>query len=1151
MTLDCPVPPVHLRRARLGWRLLAGVAVLVAWGGATSSPSAAAEPELVGVLAAVVDPANAEQLAITAEQRSALLDVIDEREMQGLALVLTVKDLAREERLRRLAPYREETVRLGMEILSEDQQAKVAAMQAAATDPALRPSDSPNDKAASDEAGVPAEPTGPPAEADAPAKAPEAEPAATTPEASPPAPGAQPETPTTPGAAAETPARAAPSQSAPAAVPLAGLAPLPAAEPAAAIAAPPVDETPVAVGDEQLSFNFRYQPWREVLDWFAERADLSLVLESPPAGTFNYQDRRSYSIGEALDVLNSVLLTKGYTLVRKGRMLLLVNLEDGIPPNLVTDVPLSALDERGEYELVRVLFRVRNMLPADAAEELRQLMGPQGAILVLPKAGMIQVTETAGRIRTLRSVIDAIEQPGPAGGDLREFRLSYVVADEALPTLRQLLGIPADAMATPTGSLQLAADPLGAKLFAQGAAVQLRRLEEILKLVDVPEAALGEGLEESPQLEVYSIATIDPELVLSVLQTILGGNETTRLATDAQTGNLVALATPTEHATIRATLEQMQQDSRKIEVIPLTTVDPQLAVLSINKLFSVDAGDDGPSDPRAPIVDADLSTSSLIVRASSAQIEQIKDFLNQLGEGAAAQANAQRGNVRMLAIDPSEARSAMTQLEQLWPLVRPNRIRLLTPSRSGIPSFQPSGDGPGGESPTRDGAREPSSPANPLDELFRDDNLFGPGAWERRETTDRRASTSRNAQRRVPARFAAQIVAPPATGAATDSKAGDAAEPVSRPGAEILVVPGPTGTYIASEDLDALDAFEELLRSTVSQASLGGRQFAVYYLKYAEATSAAETLAKVFGASSGGGGGGGLMDGLADAALGGLGGGLMGDLLGLGGGGGGGGFSSAAVDIVPDVRLNALVVYAQATDLDTIDQLLRVLDQRTGPEPVEAGGKPRMIPVVNTSAAEVADVVRQVFADRIQGSGSGGGQQPSPQDLIRALRRGAGGGGGGSNDQEPTKMTLGVDTRSNSIVVRAPDPLFEQVRQLVEQLDEEGVGPAQATRIVSLKHTNSTALRDTLASLLGEDAVTTSSGATNQSGNSSRREASSRNNSRRDNNGDATRETMQRIEMFRRMRDMQQQMQGGGRGGQSGEGRGRRGGGSRGGGRGR
>ena len=65
------------------------------------------------------------------------------------------------------------------------------------------------------------------------------------------------------------------------------------------------------------------------------------------------------------------------------------------------------------------------------------------------------------------------------------------------------------------------------------------------------------------------------------------------------------------------------------------------------------------------------------------------------------------------------------------------------------------------------------------------------------------------------------------------------------------------------------------------------------------------------------------------------------------------------IDLVPDMRLNALVVRARPADLDTIEQLLKVLDQRTGPEEVEADAAPRIIPVYNTSATEVAAVVQQ------------------------------------------------------------------------------------------------------------------------------------------------------------------------------------------------
>ncbi len=1020
--------------------------------------SHAAEPELVGALAMLTEDAVSDQLGLSESQRQALLQLVDDREMAGMELALQTKSLSVKERTLKLSDFRSASVRQGLALLTDAQRSEFAKLRAVSDDPLMitPAADSASDSSSTTDSQVMStvESKVKPESSTTPQNAPTDEAAAANP---PPGPDAGSDQRT-----AET-------------------------NPSSLIAK-----------DGQLSFNFRYQPWKDVLDWFAQQADLSLVLESAPPGTFNYQDTRSYTIGQALDVLNGVLQTKGYTLVRKDRMLLLINNEDGIPPNLVTDVPLSQLDQHGEYELIRVLFRVRNMLPADAAEELQQMMGPQGKILVLPKAGMIQVTETAGRIRTLRSVIEAIEEPVGSNGAVHEFALKYLPASEVLPVLRQMLGIPADAMSTPTGSLQLAVDPLGVKLFAQGSGVQLRRMEEVLRLVDVAEAAAGAGLQETPQLEVYSVAGIDPELVLDVLQTILAGNDATRLATDMQTGNLVALATPTEHATIRATLQQMQQDQRQITVIPLDTVDPQLAVLSINKLFAGQGTSDEP-DPRAPIVDADLTSRSLLVRASPSQIRQIEEFLQQLGDGQASASSTTGGNVRMLPITPAEARTALTQVQQLWPMLRPNRIRVVTPSAA-IPAYKPS-----------DSA---APPEDPLEQLLGPGAMFGipPASEPPVEPNYKDRSAARD---RVPARFAAQD---------TTRRSEPSPEPTaSKPGAEIFVAPGPGGTVIASADLEALDAFEQLLRNSASMAGAGGRQFAVFYLKYAEAAAAAETLSKVFG---GGGGGGNVMEDLAGAALGGLGGGLMGDLLGLGGGGdAAGGFASTAVDIIPDARLNALVVYAQPADLDTIDQLLRVLDQRTGPEPVEAGGKARLIPVVNTSAAAVAEVVQQVFQDRIQSSGKGGGGQPSPEDLIRALRRGGGAGGGGS-EQEPSKMSIGIDTRSNSLVVRAPDPLFDQVKQLVEQLDQEGIGTPQSTRIVSLQHTNTSALREALSSLLGEAAVTSSVGnsgsASPASGTSSR--------SRQNSKSNATREMMQRMEMLRRMRDSMQRGQGSRRG---------------------
>ena len=77
------------------------------------------------------------------------------------------------------------------------------------------------------------------------------------------------------------------------------------------------------------------------------------------------------------------------------------------------------------------------------------------------------------------------------------------------------------------------------------------------------------------------------------------------------------------------------------------------------------------------------------------------------------------------------------------------------------------------------------------------------------------------------------------------------------------------------------------------------------------------------------------------------------------------GLATGPVKITADQRLNALLVRANRADLDTIEELLKVLDQKESPEDISVATRPRMIAVENSSAQEIADIVKQVYADRM------------------------------------------------------------------------------------------------------------------------------------------------------------------------------------------
>jgi type II secretory pathway component GspD/PulD (secretin) len=164
------------------------------------------------------------------------------------------------------------------------------------------------------------------------------------------------------------------------------------------------------------------------------------------AGRFVHVPRRSgYSVDQALDLLNSYLLTKGYTLVRRERLLLVIDLESPIPEELVTLVTIDELDERGRYELVKCVFPLARMTADEARRMIEAYLGPQGLVIGFPAARQILVTETAGKLRVIRDMIARVEDPKLGGLErIVDFQLAHVTAEEVLAIARPLLGLTAD-----------------------------------------------------------------------------------------------------------------------------------------------------------------------------------------------------------------------------------------------------------------------------------------------------------------------------------------------------------------------------------------------------------------------------------------------------------------------------------------------------------------------------------------------------------------------------------------------------------------------------------------------------------------------------------------------------------------------------------
>ena len=108
-------------------------------------------------------------------------------------------------------------------------------------------------------------------------------------------------------------------------------------------------------------------------------------------------------------------------------------------------------------------------------------------------------------------------------------------------------------------------------------------------------------------------------------------------------------------------------------------VDPQVAVLAINKLFG---GTGEEPDPKAPRVDADLSIAEPAGARHGQPGRADSRSVAQAGRNGRRRRRHRhrKQHVRLLPLSGAAARSAITQIEQIWPSVRPNRIRIVTPT---------------------------------------------------------------------------------------------------------------------------------------------------------------------------------------------------------------------------------------------------------------------------------------------------------------------------------------------------------------------------------------------------------------------------------------------------------------------------------------
>ncbi len=185
------------------------------------------------------------------------------------------------------------------------------------------------------------------------------------------------------------------------------------------------EETPPGI-----LLNFQDAPLSDVLNHLSEAAGFIIVSETPPKGTVNAVSRQPLSVDEAYDLVNTLLIDKGYAAIRNGRILRIVPRDQAhmqyLPVHSGSDPATIPMKD----EMVTQIMPVRHAKVAPLVETLSMLLDNNTRITANEDSNAIVMTDTQMNIRRVAEILDALDTSVSSISTLRVFQLQYADASE-------------------------------------------------------------------------------------------------------------------------------------------------------------------------------------------------------------------------------------------------------------------------------------------------------------------------------------------------------------------------------------------------------------------------------------------------------------------------------------------------------------------------------------------------------------------------------------------------------------------------------------------------------------------------------------------------------------------------------------------------
>jgi type II secretory pathway component GspD/PulD (secretin) len=498
---------------------------------------------------------------------------------------------------------------------------------------------------------------------------------------------------------------------------------------------PPAMENPAVLADQRMqlddkkhevTFNFQEAPWPFVLDEVARVSHMTLDWNTLPGDSLNLRSNGKSPIAQARDSVNAQLLARGYSMVvdPKSQAITVVNL-DNLTTSLVPRVAQEDLETLPPHDLVKVSFRL-DWLPADkAVEEFKPMMSPKGKLFPLKSTNRLEAVDA---VENLKEISRLLEEEQKASGGVKIFELRYTRAPDVVDQLQTFLNLKKDQNAAPMPGqpgmpMQMQMQPGQPQPGAQPnqpAKPEIRLLalqRNNSVLVNAPPDQMGiirsaifkmDVPSERPSLSenatlmhVYRLATLDPEAMINMLESVGDLDPQTKLQADKKNRTVIAYATPRDQKAIAATVLNLDGTDRELHVIRLRKLDADMVAGTIRALlvgdekkqdnnnggrwgrFSFFGGGGNQQDEQPTTkfrVEADVVANRLLVFSNKIELAEVEKCLAQLGEVPRKEGSGD--TLRVLDFGASDdEQQLLERLRRAWPSLGGNKLIIDAPAK--------------------------------------------------------------------------------------------------------------------------------------------------------------------------------------------------------------------------------------------------------------------------------------------------------------------------------------------------------------------------------------------------------------------------------------------------------------------------------------